>query len=93
MLHLTPSSAADFAAGADVGTFWARLADVADLTVSQYKTQVVGVAAAGSTEGANLFVCANPASNVFTRAGTSWAGFPEYINTRILAPTGFRSVP
>jgi hypothetical protein len=82
MIHLTPFAAADFAQGVNAGTYFARLGDVAELTVAEFKNLVVGVAAPGSSPAANLFVYTEAtAAGGFQSAGVSWAGFSEYINS------------
>lgn len=93
MIHLTSSSASDFANGVDVGTYWAQLGNVANLTPLEYRIGVVGPAAAGYGPGANLFVVGGADSSAYSVNSVSAYGYTEYINTRTVQPSGFISVP
>jgi hypothetical protein len=94
MIHLTPSSAADFAGGVDTGTYWARLGDVSHLTPLEYRVGVVGPAAGGYGPGANLFILSSPESAAaFQLESQSAFGYREFMNTQPVNPSGFISVP
>jgi hypothetical protein len=92
MIHLTPNSADDFASGVYAGTYFARLGDVVNMTISQYQANVVGgAAAAGPGQPVNGFITASPGnSNAFTNAGIfNNAGIMEYINSELINASGY----
>jgi RHS repeat-associated protein len=95
MIHLTPFSEADFSAGISEGTSFARLGDVADMTVQTYRTDVVGPAAPGSIPSANLFIWVGPESmSAFEPSGVwNLSGTAEYTNKWLLDMGGAVHVP
>jgi hypothetical protein len=95
MVHITPFEEADFAGGIDKGTYFARLGDVSDMTISEFRTDVVGPAAAGYGTNANMFVLVGPeAASAFESAGTgNLSGTMEYVSTRPLAASQCVRVP
>jgi len=86
-IHLTPGSAGDFANGVDPLTSFARLGDVAHMTVPDYQLNVVGyLAGAGPDQAVSGFMVAPPGTGTFavdqvnTYIGNV-AGVTEYNNT------------
>jgi hypothetical protein len=96
MIHLTPFAEADFAAGIEEGTYFARLGDVSDMTVSAYRTTYIGPAAAGYSANANMFMWVGSGSaEAFEGVSAEWtfSGIPEYTTRSVLSPGGFLRVP
>jgi RHS repeat-associated protein len=95
LIHLTPDAAADFEAGVDLNTFFARLGDVSHMTVPEYQAEVVGTAAAaGPGQSVAGFVLANPGVGGFTQAGIfNNALVMEYTNSVVFYPSGFIPLP
>jgi len=93
MIHLTASGPESFANGIDVGTYFARLGDVSDMTVDEYQVNVVGPFAQGYGPRANLFVTVGPGSGAFAFDGVSNGAIAEYLTTKMLNPTSFLRVP
>jgi RHS repeat-associated protein len=95
LIHLTPSTAEEFNGGVQSGTFFARLGDVANMTVTEYQANVVGpLAAAGPGQAVSGFVLAAPGSGgSFVGAGVfNNAGVMEYTNSKAFKPDGYVSL-
>ena len=88
MIHLTPEEAAVFAAprGVDVGSAWARLGDVAHLTLHQYRIAVAGPASSAFFPNARTIVVAPPGADFKAMPPMELRGYPEYQNTIATIP-------
>jgi hypothetical protein len=89
MIHVTPVQPAGFAPprGVDAGSFWARLGDVADLTLHQFRVAVVAPGGPGNFPNATTIVVAPPGSPAFIpRPSLGGLGYPEYMNTQPVIP-------
>ncbi|MER9535849.1 RHS repeat-associated core domain-containing protein [Mesorhizobium sp. M0586] len=92
MIHLTPEAPVAFAAGVDPGTYFARLGDVSDMTLSTYQANVVGTLAPASLGNPVAgFVAARPGVGTFISRGsfTNNAAVTEYTNTTNFSPSSY----
>jgi len=94
MISISTGTVDELAEGIYADSSFVRLGDVSDLTIDQYKTTVVGPAAAGSSTEANMFVRVGSDATKFKKVDDfNLAGVDEFRNADAVIPEELVEVP